>query len=114
MAPKRKSLAQTTINWSVLNANRLRTIFQSLVDGNNTAFNEGLKEQSKHLNHPGLDIGFIYRSNAIYADHAEKYEFDPNTYTNKAVVGMRAPHCWLSYHNQTISTIDFFEKIIVF
>lgn len=98
---ERKPLAQTTIDWSLINANRLRTIFQSLIDGNHNAFYEGLKEQAKHINHIGLDIGFIY---------AESQEFDPNTYQCKAIVGMRAPHCWLSYNNHTISTIDLFEK----
>lgn len=98
---ERKPLAQTTIDWSVINANRLRTIFQSLIDGNSNAFYEGLKEQAKHINHIGLDIGFIY---------GESQQFDPNAYKSKAIVGMRAPHCWLSYNNQTISTIDLFEK----
>jgi hypothetical protein len=98
---ERKPLAQTTIDWSIINANRLRDIFQSLIDGNNNAFYEGLKEQTKHINHIGLDIGFIY---------AENPRFDPNTYESKAIIGMRAPHCWLSYNNHTISTIDLFEK----
>lgn len=98
---ERKPLAQTTIDWSVINANRLRAIFQSLMDGNHNAFYEGLKEQAKHINHIGLDIGFIY---------AEGQRFDPNTYKSKAIVGMRAPHCWLSYNNHTISTIDLFER----
>lgn len=107
---ERKPLAQTTIDWSVGNANRLREIFQSLADDNNHAFHEGLKEQTKHLNHPGLDIGFIYQSKAFYPEGAETHTFDPNTYKNKAIVGMRAPHCWLSYNNYRISTIDLFEK----
>ncbi|MBX3710138.1 MAG: FAD-dependent monooxygenase [Gammaproteobacteria bacterium] len=98
---ERKPLAQTTIDWSVINANRLRAIFQSLIDGNSHAFYEGLKEQAKHINHIGLDIGFTY---------GESQGFDPNTYKSKAVVGMRAPHCWLSYNNRIISTIDLFEK----
>jgi 2-polyprenyl-6-methoxyphenol hydroxylase-like FAD-dependent oxidoreductase len=98
---ERKPLAQTTIDWSVINANRLRAIFQSLIDGNSNAFYEGLKEQAKHINHIGLDIGFMY---------GESQQFDPNIYKSKAIVGMRAPHCWLSYNNQTISTIDLFEK----
>jgi putative polyketide hydroxylase len=98
---ERKPLAQTTIDWSIINANRLRAIFQSLIDGNNNAFYEGLKEQGKHINHIGLDIGFIY---------AESQGFDPNAYKSKAIAGMRAPHCWLLYNNHTISTIDLFEK----
>lgn len=107
---ERKPLAQTTIDWSVVNANRLRAIFQSLVDGNNNAFQDGLKEQTKHINHLGLDVGFIYQSNAFYPSNAEIEVFNPNTYKNKAIVGMRAPHCWLSYNNHHISTIDLFEK----
>lgn len=98
---ERKPLAQTTIDWSIKNADRLRAIFQSLVEGNHNTFYEGLKEQAKHINHIGLDIGFSY---------AENQEFDPNTYQSKAIVGMRAPHCWLSYNNHTISSIDLFEK----
>jgi 2-polyprenyl-6-methoxyphenol hydroxylase-like FAD-dependent oxidoreductase len=107
---ERKPLAQTTIDWSVVNADRLRAIFQSLIDGNNNAFLEGLKEQTKHINHPGLDVGFIYQSHALYPGIAAVETFDPNTYKNKAIVGMRAPHCWLSYNNRTISTVDLFEK----
>ncbi|MDX1902314.1 MAG: FAD-dependent monooxygenase [Gammaproteobacteria bacterium] len=107
---ERKPLAQTTIDWSVVNANRLRMIFQSLADGNKHAFHEGLKEQTKHINHLGLDVGFIYQSNALYPGSAELQAFDPNFYKNKAIVGMRAPHCWFSYNNCAISTIDLFEK----
>src|SRR3990167_2578370 len=107
---ERKPLAQTTIDWSVVNADRLRTIFQSLADSNTNAFREGLKEQTKHINHPGLDVGLIYQSNALYPGNAESPAFNPNTYKNKAIVGMRAPHCWLLYNNRTISTIDLFEK----
>lgn len=107
---ERKPIAQTTIDWSVVNANRLRSIFQSLADGNNNAFREGLKEQTKHINHPGLDVGIIYQSHALYPENAEIPAFDPNAYKNKAVVGQRAPHCWLSYNNHPISTIDLFEK----
>lgn len=107
---ERKPLAQTTIDWSVVNANRLCTIFQSLVEGNQNAFREGLKEQTNHINHPGLDVGFIYQSNAIYPRNAEIQAFDPNSFKNKAIVGMRAPHCWFSYNKDTISTIDLFEK----
>jgi 2-polyprenyl-6-methoxyphenol hydroxylase-like FAD-dependent oxidoreductase len=106
---ERKPLAEITINWSVGNANRLRNIFQSLIDGNRQAFHEGLKEQTKHINHPGLDVGFIYQSHAIYSGLTKIKDFDPNTYKNKAITGMRAPHCWLSYNNRTISTIDLFE-----
>ncbi len=106
---ERKPLAQTTIDWSVVNANRLGAIFKSLIEGNNHAFREGLKEQTKHINHPGLDVGFIYQSHALYPGNAEIHAFDPNTYNNKAIVGMRAPHCWLSYNNHPISTIDLFE-----
>lgn len=109
-AEERKPLAQTTIDWSVVNADRLRSIFQSIADGNDNAFHEGLKEQNKHLNHPGLDVGVIYQSHALYPTNADTPVFDPNTYTHKAIVGMRAPHCWLSYNNQSISTIDLFEK----
>jgi 2-polyprenyl-6-methoxyphenol hydroxylase-like FAD-dependent oxidoreductase len=107
---ERKLLAQTTMDWSVVNAHRLQEIFQSIIDGNHNAFREGLKEQTKHVNHPGLDIGFIYQSNALYSSNTEIAAFNPNAYKNKAIVGMRAPHCWLSYNNQIISTIDLFEK----
>jgi len=107
---ERKPLAQTTMDWSVVNANRLRAIFQSLIEGNHHAFRDGLKEQTKHINHLGLDIGFIYQSNALYPSSRETVPFDPNTYNNKTMVGKRAPHCWLSYNNRTISTIDLFEK----
>lgn len=107
---ERKLLAQTTIDWSVINANRLRAIFQSLAEGNENAFYEGLKEQTKQINHIGLDIGFIYQSNALYPGNIEIKEFNPNKYKSKAIVGMRAPHCWLLYNNLTISTIDLFEK----
>lgn len=107
---ERKPLAQATIDWSVINADRLRTIFQSLTDSDTNAFREGLKEQTKHINHPGLDVGFIYQSNALYSGNAEIPAFNPNTYKTKAIVGMRAPHCWLLYKNRTISTIDLFER----
>lgn len=107
---ERKPIAQITIDWSVLNINRLRSIFQSLAEGNTNAFREGLKEQLKQMNHPGLDVGFIYQSNALYPTDKDIPAFDPNIYKNKAIVGMRAPHCWLTYNNHRISTIDLFEK----
>ncbi|MBI5447904.1 MAG: FAD-dependent monooxygenase [Gammaproteobacteria bacterium] len=107
---ERKPLAQTTIDWSVVNANRLHAIFQSLIDGNNNAFHDGLNEQTNHINHLGLDVGFIYQSNALCPENADIPTFNPNTYKNKAIVGMRAPHCWFSYNNRTISTIDLFER----
>lgn len=100
---ERKPLTQTTIDWSVINAERLRSIFQSLIDGNHHSFQEGLKEQTKHINHLGLDVGYIY-------ENTENHPFNPNTYSSKAIVGMRAPHCWFSYDNRIISTIDLFEK----
>ena len=106
---ERKPLAQTTIDWSVVNANRMRSIFQSLIEGNDNAFREGLDEQSKHINHPGLDVGFIYQSQSLYPRSTEIQTVDPNAYKNIAIVGMRAPHCWFSYNNQRISTIDLFE-----
>ncbi|ABS77628.1 hypothetical protein CbuD7D7780_04360 [Coxiella burnetii] len=106
---ERKPLAQTTIDWSVENANRLRTIFQSIVDEDEKIFQAALHEQSKHVNHLGLDIGFIYRSNAIYSNRIEAKVFDPNAYESKAIVGMRAPHCWVLRDNQPVSTLDLFE-----
>jgi putative polyketide hydroxylase len=106
---ERKPLAQTTIDWSVNNAERLRFIFQALSEENNDAFREGLQEQTKHINHIGLDVGHIYDSDALYPGHAEAPSFNPNQYKSKAIVGMRAPHCWISYNNRMISTIDLFE-----
>ncbi|HSW93439.1 MAG TPA: FAD-dependent monooxygenase [Gammaproteobacteria bacterium] len=102
---ERKPLAETTIDWSVLNANRLRTIFQSIMDGNESAFYESLKEQTHHVNHIGLDIGFIYSEHA-----SDTPTFDPGVYESKAIVGMRAPHCEISYQNKKMSTLDLFEK----
>ncbi len=97
---ERKPLAQTTIDWSIKNSDRLRSIFQSLADNNKEEFQKKLKAQSKHINHLGLDIGYAYLS--------DTYKFDPNSYESKAVVGMRAPHCWFSYQEKIISTIDLF------
>lgn len=106
---ERKPLAQITMDWSVVNASRIRTIFQSLMDGNDCAFREAVKEQTKHINHLGLDFGFIYQSCAVYPKNSKIPTFDPNIYENKVLVGMRAPHCWLSYKNSLISTVDLFE-----
>lgn len=107
---ERKPLAQTTIDWSTINAKRLRSIFQSLDEGNTHTFREGLKEQTKHINHSGLDIGFIYQSNAVFRRNEKMPDFDPNSYQAKAIVGMRAPHSWVLYNDRTISAIDLFEK----
>lgn len=107
---ERKPLAQTTIDWSVVNANRLRTIFQSIMEGNEQGFYEGLQEQTNHINHLGLDLGFIYQSSALYPCNAQTETFHANTFKNKAIVGMRAPHCSFLYNSRLISSIDLFEK----
>ncbi len=105
---ERQPLVQFTIDWSVENANRLFQIANANEQNDQEAFHQRLKEQTRQINHLGLDIGFIYRSNAVYAH--EDSSWDAYTYDKSIKIGKRLPHYILDHENKNISTLDLFEK----
>jgi putative polyketide hydroxylase len=97
---ERAPVAYNNIMWSKTNAERFRNIYQALYEKDYVAAEQYLKEQSNHLNNIHLDLGFVY---------GEDYMQDLQ-YKQQAIVGSRAPHCWLNHQNKRISTIDLFHK----
>lgn len=106
---ERQPLAQYTIDWSCSNAERIRGIITALAEEDMEKFKTCLVEQKKQLNHRGLDLGYIYRSNAIFANKEQAPVLDPDHYQPSALVGGRAPHVEVSLNGNAISTLDLFS-----
>lgn len=95
---ERFPIAYTNIMWSNKNAQRFTTIYTALAENDIKTFREALADQTNHLNNINLDLGFIYGQD--YADNVLTQQ--------KAVVGGRAPHCWLKKDGENYSTLDLF------
>lgn len=100
---ERIQIAKTNTAWSISNAKRFEKIFTALDNNDLATFETALKDQTHHINNIQLDLGFIYGSDYQTQEH----------YTPSAVVGARAPHCWLLKDNQTISTLDLYNTEFV-
>lgn len=108
--PERKSIARMTIDWSSSNAKRLMTMMKSIEDGDQASFGELLSAQREQLDHPGLDLGFRYVSNAVARCDNPAPDFDVTCYEPTLAPGYRAPHCWVVVDGRRVSTLDLFEK----
>lgn len=112
---ERAPIARQNIDWSTHNSKIIVKQISSLKQGDMDAFRECLAEQQeKHMNALGLDLGFIYHSNFILSETNASLSVSPSQYIPTAQPGARAPHCWLKRNQQTISTLDLFEKSFVF
>lgn len=96
---ERVQIAKTNMLWSLTNARRFETIFKALDQKDMPTFEAALQDQSHHVNNILLDLGFIYGS-----DYQTQKEYIPS-----AVVGARAPHCWLEQGGKQISILDLYK-----
>jgi len=107
---ERRGIAQTTIEWSSNNARRLMVMMRNIEEGNKEAFQELLSAQREQMEHPGLDLGFRYESDAVAPLQTSVPDFDATYYEPLLASGYRAPHCWVMVDGQRVSTLDLFEK----
>lgn len=95
---ERAQIAKTNISWSIENAKRFETIYTALAMNDLATFEKALKDQTHHINNILLDLGFIYGS-----DYQNQEQYNPS-----AIVGARAPHCWITKGNEEKSTLDLY------
>ncbi len=107
---ERQPVATFTLEWSGHNARRMFKMHEAYHDGDMELFNELMQDQDRHLNHPGLDLGMVYRSDAIYADNQAAVEIDPNVYTPSSMPGMRAPHCDILIDGKKVSILSLYQQ----
>ena len=107
---ERRSIAQMTIDWSSSNAKRLMGMMKTMEEGDQAAFGELLSAQREQLDHPGLDLGFRYASNAVASCDKATPDFNVTCYESILAPGYRAPHCWVVVDDRRVSTLDLFEK----
>ena len=88
---ERKPVASYTLEWSGRNAKRMFSMLEAYREGEIDLFNELMADQTHHINHPGLDIGMVYRSDAIYSDNTDAFNFDPESYFPSSMPGMASP-----------------------
>jgi hypothetical protein len=83
------------------------------------ALASALKEQVKHLDSEGQDLGLRYASGALVPDGTQvPVSMDSQVYVPSAVPGARAPHVWLRKPSAAVgaprvSTLDLFEHQFV-
>src|SRR5215468_889832 len=110
---ERRPIAQANTEFSVINGNRWAATQQAIISGDSAAVAQALKEQVKHLDSVGQDLGFHYASAAIIGDDSSAPTIDSQTYVPNARPGARAPHFWLrriAPGSGVISTLDLFER----
>jgi len=110
---ERSSVATYTLQWSGHNAKRMFTMLQAYHDGNMVLFNELMKDAEHHVNHPGLDLGMVYQSDAIYDDNLAVTEINPDKYTPSSIPGMRAPHCEILIDGKQTSILSLYNNSYV-
>jgi len=110
---ERAPVAKRNIEWSIQNAKRFAEIAQAIHSGNNEKLKIKLQEQQANLNYEGLDLGYIYHSNAILSENNETMSVLPGKYVPTTLPGSRAPYVKLVKNGKTISTLDLFEKEFV-
>jgi putative polyketide hydroxylase len=110
---ERAPIAEQNIKWSIENAKRFTEIYEAIYSGDMERLKIKLHEQQKHLNYSGLDLGFIYHSNAILSENNSHLSGTPSNYLPTTLPGSRAPHVKLIKQGKTISTLDLFEKDFV-
>ncbi len=111
---ERAPIAKQNIEWSTENAKRFFAIFKAIQEGDHETLKIKLHEQQKNLNYEGLDLGFIYHSNAVNSEGKQTISLLPDKYLPTTLPGSRAPHLDLIKNGKNISTLDLFEKEFVF
>lgn len=107
---ERQPVATFTLEWSGHNAKRMFKMHEAYHEGNLELFNELLKDQGHHINHPGLDLGMIYRSDAVYSDDSAPPAVDPDVYQPSSMPGMRAPHCDILMGEEQTSILSLYQN----
>jgi putative polyketide hydroxylase len=107
---ERAPIAKRNIEWSTENAKRFVDIYKAINAGDHEALKIKLHEQQKNLNYQGLDLGFIYHSNAVKSENDQVISVLPDKYHPTTLPGSRAPHVYLMRKGKKISTLDLFEK----
>jgi putative polyketide hydroxylase len=118
---ERRPIAQANTDFSVTNGHRWAAAQQAILSGDEAALAGALKEQVKHLDSEGQDLGFCYRSGALVPDGTQgPVSMDSQVYVPSAVPGARAPHVWLRPVKPSaaagaprVSTLDLFERQFV-
>jgi putative polyketide hydroxylase len=107
---ERAPIAKRNIEWSTENAKRFFDIFEAIQAGDYETLKIKLHEQQKNLNYEGLDLGYIYHSEAVQSENDRVISILPDKYNPTTLPGSRAPHVQLIKDSKTISTLDLFEK----
>ncbi|MBA3662355.1 MAG: FAD-dependent monooxygenase [Gammaproteobacteria bacterium] len=110
---ERAPIAKRNIEWSTENAKRFFDIFKAIHAGDDVTLKIKLHEQQKNLNYEGLDLGFIYHSNAVLSESDQALSVLPDQYIPTTLPGSRAPYVQLIKDGKNISTLDLFEKVFV-
>jgi hypothetical protein len=92
---ERRPVAEANTDFSVTNGRRWEAARQAIVSGDDAAVAHALKEQVKHLDSEGQDLGFWYGSGALISDGTVPPAADSQAYVPSARPGSRAPHLWL-------------------
>ena len=107
---ERAPIAKRNIEWSTENAKRFFDIFKAIQNGDHETLKIKLHEQQKNLNYEGLDLGFIYHSNAVQSENDQVISILPDKYIPTTLPGSRAPYMQLIKDGKAISTLDLFES----
>ena len=118
---ERRPIAQANTDFSVTNGHRWAAAQQAILSGDEAELASALKEQVKHLDSEGQDLGFCYASGALVPDGTrEALSMDSQVYVPSAAPGARAPHVWLhpvspgaGAGSLRLSTLDLFERQFV-
>ena len=110
---ERVAVAEQNMEWSLQNAKRYVEIAEVMRGGNKEKLKIKLKEQHQNLNHPGLDLGFVYHSKAVISENEQTLSISPSIYRPTTLPGSRAPHVRLIQKGKVISTLDLFENEFV-
>ena len=118
---ERRPIAQANTDFSVTNGRRWAAAQQAIVSSDEAALASALKEQVKHLDSEGQDLGFCYASGALVPDGTRgPGPMDSQVYVPSARPGARAPHAWLrpvkpsaGAGSPRLSTLDLFERQFV-
>lgn len=92
---ERRPVAEANTDFSVTNGRRWDAARQAIISGDDVAVALALKEQVKHLDSEGQDLGFWYGSGALISDGTAPPTADSQAYVPSARPGSRAPHLWL-------------------
>jgi putative polyketide hydroxylase len=114
---ERRPVAQANTDFSVTNGARWVAVSRAITTGDEAATRQALREQVKHLDSEGQDLGFWYPEGALVADGTSPSLGNSQTYVPDPRPGSRAPHLWLSANRSEganlCSTLDLFEREFV-